>query len=146
MKASDVLATAATLVDGDRDKTHGPERANFKATAALWQAYLDNRKPGPMTPGDAAAQMMLTKMARAMMGAPVADHWIDMIGYASIWAEWALGQAKQNDASASVPPKTNPFAVRWFNPLDHDDWDVTGNRLRTSIPSRAQNGEWLQNP
>jgi hypothetical protein len=133
MKASDVLATAATLVDGDRDKTHGPERANFKATAALWQAYLDNRKPGPMTPGDAAAQMMLTKMARAMMGAPVADHWIDMIGYASIWAEWALGQAKQNDASASVP-------------LDHDDWDVTGNRLRTSIPSRAQNGEWLQNP
>lgn len=83
MKSVEILNTAASLVGGDRNTTHGSARENFDSAAALWSAYLDM----PVTAEQVAICMALLKISRTKCGSKDADHYIDLCGYGAIAAE-----------------------------------------------------------
>ena len=88
----DILTTAAQIVAGDRNATHGDKTASFQAIASVWSAYLQARKTpdGAIRPHDVAHMMVLLKQQRAEWGAAVADHFIDAAGYSAIAGELSL--------------------------------------------------------
>jgi hypothetical protein len=87
MKCVDILNTAADLVAGDRNKTHGSKQENFDHTAALWSAYLAPILKRPLTADEVALCMVLLKVSRTMNGTKIDDHYVDMAGYAAISGE-----------------------------------------------------------
>jgi len=82
--AADMLAEAALIVEGARQRHGGSERS-FGFIAALWSAYTGH----PITPRDVAVMMVLLKIGRAQSGAPIRDHFVDMAGYAALAGELA---------------------------------------------------------
>jgi hypothetical protein len=105
MKASDIAATAASLMSGDREQTHGPKRQNHDNIAALWNAYLAIRREprGPLSAADVAHMMALLKVARTQLGANNVDDWIDGAAYMSIAGELAELEAPQGWPEADGP-------------------------------------------
>jgi hypothetical protein len=93
--AADILDTAAGLVSGDRDRSHGAKHRNFANIAALWSAYLAIRKdPGaPLTALDVGHLMALMKVARTQSGAFNADDYVDGAGYLGCAGEIAAARA-----------------------------------------------------
>ncbi len=89
MKASDILTTAAGLVGGDRQETHGDKRQNHDNIAVLWNAYLSiRREPGaPLNAQDIAHLMALLKVARTQLGADNMDDSVDGAAYLAIAGE-----------------------------------------------------------
>jgi hypothetical protein len=87
-----MLAAAAALVSGERDRTHGDKRSNHGNIAELWNAYIRNSRAAfqreggmslmwELTPTDVALMMALLKIARTQAGAPNADDYVDGAGY-----------------------------------------------------------------
>jgi hypothetical protein len=89
MIAVDILKQAASLIGGDRENTHGPKRKNHDNIAALWTAWLQIRRvpDAPLTAADAAAMMILLKLARSQLGNFNHDDGLDATAYAAIFAE-----------------------------------------------------------
>lgn len=88
--AADILTEVAALVAGDRNTTHGSKEKNFRSSADLWNAYLQNRPGGagaPVSPSDVALMLLLVKVSRSISGTPFPDHYADMAGYAAIAGE-----------------------------------------------------------
>ena len=93
MRAHEIANTAATLVGGDRDKTHGDKRENFQNCADLWTAWIQLRFPGcevQLEAVDFGAMMVLVKLARTQTGTINLDDYVDMCGYAACMGEIAL--------------------------------------------------------
>lgn len=117
MKASEYLTTAAQIVAGARNTTHGDKERSFSGIAAMWNAYLANRprKTATLDGEDVAHMMVLMKMMRGQFGTPVDDHFIDMAGYAAIAGEIAMGIGATTDfspynkarAALGLPPLQN---------------------------------------
>ena len=84
MKSGETLATAASLIGGDRNATHGSIADNMQKVANLWNAYLGTTS---IEAKDAAIMLALLKAARIRTGQPSDDHFIDMAGYAAIAGE-----------------------------------------------------------
>lgn len=91
MKASEICATAAELVSGDRQTTHGDKKENHENIAKLWSAYLAiRREPGaPLDAQDAALMVALLKIARTQTGSHNIDDYVDLAGYAGVAGEIA---------------------------------------------------------
>ena len=92
MKAADILTTAAGLVSGERAKQHGPMVKCHAAIAALWTAYLGNRRhpEDPLTALDASQMLLLMKVARVQTSEVLhEDHFLDQSGYAGCSGEIA---------------------------------------------------------
>jgi hypothetical protein len=87
MKSVEILNTAASLVAGDRNTTHGSKQENFDHTAALWSAYLAPVLQRPLTADEVCLCMVLLKVSRTMNGTKIEDHYGDMAGYAAIAGE-----------------------------------------------------------
>jgi hypothetical protein len=87
MKCVEILTTAADLVAGDRNKTHGSKQENFDHTAALWSAYLAPTLKRPLTADEVTMCMVLLKISRTINGTKIDDHYVDMAGYAAISGE-----------------------------------------------------------
>lgn len=100
MTASRICGKAASLVGGDRAKTHGDKTENHQNIADLWNAYLGEALIARLTPTDVALMMALLKIARTKSGTFNPDDFIDMAGYAGVAGEIA---ALVNVVS---PPKT----------------------------------------
>jgi hypothetical protein len=84
MKRDKCLNTAAGLVCNDREESHGRADKSFSTIAALWSITLGHE----VTVGKVAMMMMQLKQARIITGdASVADHWVDLCGYASLGCE-----------------------------------------------------------
>ena len=81
-----ILEEANEIINGVRERTHGNKERSFKAIADLWNAYVNSRKEAhhPLTEVDVAYMMMLMKLGRALHGAPIRDHFVDMVGYTAI--------------------------------------------------------------
>ena len=99
MKAHEFCEKAASLVNGDRNETHGEAGQNHRNIAALWSAYWQGRKRSGwncdnFSAQDVAHMMCLLKIARTMTGRHNADDHLDAIGYAAI-----AGQLAQADAA-----------------------------------------------
>ena len=86
MRASVLLGQAAVLVEGDRARQHGPARETLGLIADFWGSYLGV----PVQASDVALMLALVKIARARTGAPDADHFRDLAGYAGLAAELAV--------------------------------------------------------
>lgn len=96
MKASEIAAQAAALLDGDRQRTHGDKLTNHQNIAALWDGYAARRwglPPGSVEPRDVALMMVLLKVARTLAGDHNPDDYVDMVGYAAIAGELAVPEA-----------------------------------------------------
>lgn len=86
MKAAEIAARAASVVAGDRARTHGDMRTNFGLISRLWGAYLNR----PVAAEDVAVMMLLLKIARSQTGHVYEpDHYVDMCGYAACAGEIA---------------------------------------------------------
>jgi hypothetical protein len=92
-RATDILSTAAKLVGGDRERTHGDKVTNFQSIAALWNAYLLarilNNRPPTLSAEDVAHMMSLMKKARTLSGSYNPDDYVDDAGYAGCAGEIA---------------------------------------------------------
>lgn len=82
MKRSDVLYTADSLINGDRQSDYGEAHESFEAIARMWGAYLGV----DVAPHDVAHMMCLLKIARLRNG-PHTDSSIDVCGYAALGCE-----------------------------------------------------------
>lgn len=89
MNAADILAVAAQLVTGDRQRSHGDKYRNHHNIATLWNAYLLIRRDptAQLSPGDVATMMSLLKIARNELGEPNPDNPVDGAAYQAIRGE-----------------------------------------------------------
>ena len=78
----DILDEAKRIVSGPRRRDYDHPLPNHQRIAALWQSYLDIRKPGDLRPDDIAMMMILLKIAREVY-TPKRDNMVDVCGYAS---------------------------------------------------------------
>lgn len=91
LSAEQIAETAAMLVSGDRQTTHGDKLENHENIASLWTPYL-KRKHGAefsVSALDVANMMELLKVARRIVGAFNIDDYIDGAGYAAVAGEIA---------------------------------------------------------
>ncbi len=116
-RAGVLLRTAAQIVDGPRNQTHGDKERSFKAIAMLWDAYLLSRpgaapmaQAGMITAADVAAMMVLLKFARSLHGEHVEDHAVDAAGYCAIWGE--LREGEKREALSQPQPEVIKFRMQ----------------------------------
>lgn len=88
MNRDDLLATAGSLISGDRQATYGKAIDNFTRTGRLWGVVLGI----PDVPPDKVALCMaLLKVDRLFMSPGHEDTWVDMLGYIALGGEIATG-------------------------------------------------------
>jgi len=97
--AAEIAETAAKLVGGDRQVTHGDKSINFKNTADAWNAILGmkerqcnytdcgNCSCKTITAYDVANMLEALKIARRYSGAFNLDDHVDGAGYAACGGE-----------------------------------------------------------
>lgn len=88
LTAAHTLKTAADLVGGDRNATHGDKTETHAGIASLWSAYLGVE----ITARQVALMMCLLKIARTKSGKFNEDDYIDLAGYAGIAGEINAGE------------------------------------------------------
>jgi hypothetical protein len=89
MDRAEILATALEYISKDRAATHGKAENSFQTIGGMWTVYLEARDPGPLTPHDVSAMMVLFKMARVAGNPTHMDNWIDSAGYSGLGGELA---------------------------------------------------------
>lgn len=98
MRASEILNKAASLVAGDREKTHGDKLDNHENIAALWDGYIRRAvymkhrlhiPAGTIGAEDVANLMEALKIARRLAGTFNEDDYTDGAGYAGVAGECA---------------------------------------------------------
>jgi hypothetical protein len=91
-KRSEILRTAETLVNGDRNRQYGDPKSDFRKIAALWETYLNGTHERHMEEGlpatqifiephDVAVLMILLKVSRLSWSPEKEDSWADAAGY-----------------------------------------------------------------
>lgn len=87
-----ILRDAIDATVNRRGSVYGPPAVNLgERTAALWNAYLENRKDGVLSGADVCNLMILLKVARLMESENHYDSWLDIAGYAA--SGWEVAYA-----------------------------------------------------
>ncbi len=81
-KRTEILETAATLINGDRQSDYGDATESFQCISEMWSAYLGVAVSGR----DVCNMMALLKIARLRNGSHE-DSAIDGAGYLALGAE-----------------------------------------------------------
>lgn len=92
LRRDEILKTAKSIINGEREGTYGKAEDSFKVIAALWSGYLNTN----ISSVDVANLMILMKVARNSTGVYKEDNWIDICGYAALGGEI---QEKENSKS-----------------------------------------------
>ena len=92
IKIKENLKTALKLLEGKREHEYGNKKENHENIANLWSAYLDHN----VSAHDVAILMLLLKIARAKIGNPSVDTYIDMVGYSAIAGELSNEDSKKH--------------------------------------------------
>lgn len=87
MKRDEILHKAEQVICNDRKDVYGEAEDCFEDIANLWAMYLGGDTV--ITNTDAAAMLILLKVARAKANPMHMDSWVDICGYAAIAAELA---------------------------------------------------------
>lgn len=91
MERTTILETANRIVSKDRNSQYDAPERNFERIAARWNLTLENAfARGYVTPYEVALLMIDVKMARITSSPDVADHWVDIAGYAACGGEVAI--------------------------------------------------------
>ena len=85
MNANELLQSASDTIT-IRNHTHGDIKDNMRRTGMLLSAYLEI----PIHDYQVAVIMQLVKISRTQESPYLLDHWVDILGYASIAGELAL--------------------------------------------------------
>lgn len=83
MTPKEYAEKAASLIGGERARTHGDYELQHRVLAELWAVYL-KYMPGELNALHAAQMMVLLKISRTLAGEPAEDHYVDQIGYAAL--------------------------------------------------------------
>jgi len=85
-RAAKILSDAASLVGGDRARTHGDCVLQHTKVAQMWSAYLSARYGGspPLTAEDVCHCLTMLKWSRGMSAPFNPDNAIDAVGYEAI--------------------------------------------------------------
>lgn len=83
MTRDEILKSAESIINGDRQGTYGKPENSFAVISQLWTAYLGRE----ITSADVANMMILMKVARNSSGVYKDDNWIDICGYAALGGE-----------------------------------------------------------
>ena len=94
MDAQTILSTAAGLIQGDRQQTHGDVARTQARIARYWSAYLGIDVSG----ADVALMMALLKIARTQAGAHNPDNYVDQAAYGAIAGQIAATEALARQA------------------------------------------------
>lgn len=103
MKAFEIATTAAGLVSGDRERTHGNKTDNHQRIAAVWNGILlaaGKQTSHPLNAHDVANLMEGMKIARRYAGSFNIDDYIDGSGYSAVAGEIAAEQDRQDKSWA----------------------------------------------
>lgn len=90
MNRSDILATAESLINGQRATDYGDASENFQRIAELWGPVLGYG----VTPEQVALCLAQLKVARLITSPTHEDSWIDAAGYIALGGEIA-GKRKE---------------------------------------------------
>lgn len=82
---SKILATADTLVNGDRAKDYGDATESFTRLGQMWGAILGH----DVSAAQVAMCLAALKLSRLSQTPDHGDSWIDLAGYAALGAEVA---------------------------------------------------------
>ena len=93
MTRDNILDSAKSIINGERQGTYGKAENSFAVIAQMWTAYLGK----DLTSADVANMMILMKVARNSSGVYKDDNWIDICGYAALGGEI---QSKYDDFGA----------------------------------------------
>lgn len=95
MTRKEILETAESIVNGEREEHYGTPENNFRTIGKLWEAYLGAQYMGRIEfePHDVAAMLALLKIARIAGGQAKDDNWVDLAGYAACGGELQSGTA-----------------------------------------------------
>lgn len=107
MKAQQIAETAAKLVAGDRENSHGDKLLNHIKIAAVWNGILMAAGKTPAAPLDAhdvANLMEGLKIARRYAGSFNADDYVDGAGYASCAGEIAARIERKDESWVEAAP------------------------------------------
>ena len=89
MTREQILDTAKTIINGERQRDYGDAGDNFQVIADMWNAYLKVSHAGtPLNRHDVANMMILLKVARNVSGEIKDDNYIDIAGYAALGGEF----------------------------------------------------------
>lgn len=93
MTRKEILETAESIVNGEREEQYGTPENNFRTIGKLWEAYLGAQYMGRIEfePHDVAAMLALLKIARIAGGQAKDDNWVDLAGYAACGGELQSG-------------------------------------------------------
>ncbi len=97
MKKEDILDTAKELIAGQRAIDYGDAQDNFRCIAESWSWWLSEKTCSPITSDDVAMMMVLLKMARLRSNRLHTDSYCDLVGYAALAGEIALGHGVQEE-------------------------------------------------
>ena len=86
-----ILAEAAELIVGDRQKDYGTPEENFDRIASLWNTQIAKKLIEPLSPTEVAIMLVQLKMAR-MVHSPTEDSFKDAAGYIGIAYELSLNE------------------------------------------------------
>jgi hypothetical protein len=87
MNPNELLQSASDTISV-RNATHGDVRDNMRRTGMLLSAYLEI----PIHDYQVAVIMQLVKISRTQESPYLLDHWVDLLGYASIAGSLALSE------------------------------------------------------
>lgn len=83
-----ILDEAKNIISGPRRDSYGHPTPNHQAIAALWNAFLDNRRlfgmSGPLSPQEVATMVALLKIARLQYTPDHKDSLLDAISYLAL--------------------------------------------------------------
>lgn len=99
MNRSEILNTAASLVSGDRNVTHGHPGAQLGLCADLWSTYGHVELKG----ADVAIAMALSKISRMACGKFNIDDYVDACGYIAIAGELAGADPVPSSEQLKIP-------------------------------------------
>ena len=85
MNRNEILDTAKSLINGDREATHGDAYEMHKVIAEMWSAILGIS----VSPMRVALMMAALKLARASRNPNHADNYVDACGYIALAGEMA---------------------------------------------------------
>jgi hypothetical protein len=87
VKRDEILATSASLISGERQKTYGTAKDNFTSTGKLWEPVLGVS----VSPEQFAICMALVKIDRLRTSPDHEDSWVDAVSYLTLGGEIATG-------------------------------------------------------
>ena len=120
MTRDDILDSAKSIINGERQGTYGKAENSFAIIAQMWTAYLGKE----LSSSDVANMMVLMKVARNANGVYKDDNWIDICGQAALGGEIQSNQdnnfAGYNTDDISLDENYSIMVIDEYGPTDFE--------------------------